>query len=317
MVLTVSFLGLNLLAYQHARAMLTFQGEAERTPSPQSLTFGQKVNVLARGVTIPRPKNMRSPQDLGLVSETVRYSTADGLNLEGCLIVPPRPRGTVILFHGYTASRATLLEQGQFFHEQGFATLLVDFRGSGGSDGSTTSLGYHEAQDVDASVRYARSRELPGPLILYGFSMGGTAILRSIAALDTRPDAVILESVFARMLGAVRNRFDLMGVPSFPAAELMLFWGGVQVGFSGFDHNPVEYSSACRCAALVLHGAEDRNAKPEEGRAIYEHLTGSKEMVVFAGAGHTSLYAADPKQWTTVVSQFLVKQTEGVTQPGP
>jgi pimeloyl-ACP methyl ester carboxylesterase len=144
--------------------------------------------------------------------------------------------------------------------------------------------------------------------------MGGAAVLRSIAALDVHPDAVILESVFDRMLGTVRSRFVLMGVPSFPAAELLVFWGGVQIGFSGFEHNPVEYAPSCRCPALVLHGAEDRHAKLEDGQAIFRNLTGSKEMVVFARAGHTSLQEADRERWAAAVDQFLTKLAEVVSR---
>lgn len=316
LTLVACFLLLNFLAYQHARAMLSFNANTERTPPPQSLSFGQKAKVLVWGVTIPRPNNTRSPQNLGLPSETLRISTDDGLSLEAWLLAPPKPRGTVLLFHGYAACRSSLLDQGREFYEMGFAVLLVDFRGSGGSDGCVTTLGYREALDVAAAVRHVRDLALPRPLVLYGQSMGGAAVLRSIAALHVDPDAVILESVFDRLLGTVRNRFGVMGVPSFPAAELLVFWGGVQAGFSGFDHNPVEYARCCDCAALLLHGAEDRHAKLEEGRAIYESLTGRKEMMVFAGAGHTSLHEADRERWTAIVGRFLAKQVEGVSRPG-
>jgi pimeloyl-ACP methyl ester carboxylesterase len=273
------FVLLNVLAYQHARSMLNYSASGNRTPSPQTLSVWQKIGVLVCGPSIPRPENTRSPHDLGLPSETVSIATSDGPRLEGWLVVPPSPRGTVLLFHGYAASRATLLEQGQALHDVGFAAFLVDFRGSGGSDGSATTLGYHEAQDVAAALRHARALNLPRPLVLYGQSMGGAALLRSIAVLDVHADAVILESVFGRMLGAVCNRFGLMGVPSFPAAQLLVFWGGVQAGFSAFDHNPVDYARACNCPALVLHGEEDRHARPAEGRAIYENLAGTKQMV--------------------------------------
>ena len=147
----------------------------------------------------------------------------------------------------------------------------MDFRGTGGSDGSANSLGYHEANDVAAAVRYARERALPRPLVLYGQSMGGAAVLRAVAVLDVRPDAIIVESVFGRMIAAARNRFALMGVPSFPSAELLVFWGGVRAGIPGFDHNPAEYARACDCPALVLHGAEDRHARLEEAQAIYDN----------------------------------------------
>lgn len=304
---------LNVSAYQQARALLTYSPGSIRTPPPQSLSFGQKLRFLAFGPTIPRPKNTRSPSDLGLASETFRISTDDGVRLEGWLLAPPQPKGTVLLFHGYAGCRSGLLEQARAIHDLGFATLLVDFRGSGGSDGNTTTLGCNEAQDVVATVRHVRALQLPRPLILYGQSMGGAAILRSIAVLGVQPDGIILESVFDRLLTAVANRFALMGVPSFPVARLLVFWGGVQAGFSGFDHNPAEFARACTCPALVMHGAEDRHSSPEEGRAIYESLDGRKAMVVFPGAGHTSLYDSDPDQWRSAVSQFLAEQVESVS----
>jgi uncharacterized protein len=305
--LLICFLLLNVLAYQHAHAMLTFSDETTRTPPPQSLSARQKLRVLTCGVTVPRPENTRSSEDLGLTIETIHFASDDGTSLEGWLLTPPNPKGTILLFHGYASSRSSLLDEGQVFYEMGYATVLIDFRGSGGSQGNETTIGYHEAQDVAATVRYARSRNLPGPLILYGQSMGGAAMLRSVAVHGVKADGVILESVFGRMLGAVRNRFGLMGVPSFPAAELLVFWGGVQMGFSGFSHNPEEYAHACDCPALVLHGAEDRHARLEEGEAIYKNLTGTKEMVVFDGAGHTSLHGADPEKWNAAVETFLAK----------
>ncbi len=308
-VLLAGIVALNVLAYQHARAMMTFSAEASRTPPPQSLGAWQKLNVLIFGVTVPRPENTRSPEDLGLSCETIRFTSDDGVSLEGWLLTPAHPKGTALLFHGYAASRSSLLAEAQVFYEAGFATVLIDFRGSGGSDGNTTTLGFHEAQDVAAAVHHVRSRGLPAPLILYGQSMGGAAILRSVAVLDVKPDAVILESVFGRLLGAVRNRFNLMGVPSFPGAELLVFWGGTQVGFSGFDHNPEEYARSCKCPSLVLHGAEDRHARLEEGQAIYDNLAGPKEMVVFKGAGHTSLCRATPERWTKAVVRLLFGQT--------
>jgi uncharacterized protein len=81
-VLLVGFILLNFLAFQHARAMLNFSADTERTPSPQSLSVWQKIKVLTCGVTVPRPKNSRSPKDLGLSAETVRFRSEDGLGLE-------------------------------------------------------------------------------------------------------------------------------------------------------------------------------------------------------------------------------------------
>ncbi|NOK62221.1 MAG: alpha/beta fold hydrolase [Chloroflexi bacterium AL-W] len=77
---------------------------------------------------------------------------------------------------------------------------------------------------------------------LYGVSMGSSAILRAVALHDLDPDVLILEGVFDRLTTTTRHRFAAFGVPVFPATELLLFWGSVQMGYNGFRHNPVGYA---------------------------------------------------------------------------
>ena len=295
---------LNLVAYRHARAMLTFSADGDKTPPPEGLGPWGKAKALLVGVTVPRPALTQTPGDIGLSAETVRFAADDGVTLEAWRVVPPGPKGTVVLFHGYAACRSALLPEADAVVGLGYAALVVDFRGCGGSDGSACTLGYDEARDVVAALRYARA-ELPGPVVLFGQSMGGAAVLRAAAVHGADPDAVIVEAVFARTLTTVRNRFALMGVPSFPGAELLVFWGGVRGGFDGFSHDPAEYARGCRVPTLVLHGAADRNATPDEGRAIYENLAGRKELMIFDGVGHTSLCAADRPRWAAGVGRFV------------
>lgn len=305
-VFLTAFVGLNVLAYRHARAMLTFDSAAPRTASPQALSLVEKLKVVACGVSVPRPENQRTPDALGLPFTTLRLRASDGVGLEAWQIDAPQPRGTVLLFHGYAASRASLLGEAQAFHRLGYSVVLVDFRGGGGSDGNTTTLGFQEAGDVATALNHARTRsELPRPHVLYGQSMGGAAILRAVAVGDVRPDGIILDSVFDRMLGTVRNRFALMKLPSFPTAELLVFWGGRQSGFNGFEHNPADYARRCECPTLVQIGALDRNVGQDESRALFESLPEPKQYEVFADAGHVSLLAADPAKWTANVERFF------------
>ena len=52
----------------------------------------------------------------------------------------------------------------------------------------------------------------------------------------------------------------------------LVFWGGVQCGYSGFAHNPVEYARDCSCPILLLHGEKDPNARLDEAHAVQERL---------------------------------------------
>jgi alpha-beta hydrolase superfamily lysophospholipase len=243
--------------------------------------------------------------------EVHQIKVDDSIRLEGWHIPHPQAKGLIILFHGYASVKASLLPEASALHELGYATFLVDFPGSGGSSGHQTSLGYNEANDVTKTFEYVRSMFAQQPLILYGRSMGSAAILRAIHVYHIQPDAIIIEAVFDRLLYTVQNRFAAMGLPAFPAAHLLIFWGGIQNGSSGFGYNPVEYAASVQCPALILHGTDDLRATLVEGRAVFQRLNSKKQFESFAGVGHEAYLAARPEQWKRSVTQFLVQYSSG------
>jgi alpha-beta hydrolase superfamily lysophospholipase len=229
----------------------------------------------------------------------------DGIDLEAWHLAHPNSRGLVLMFHGYAACKASLLREAKAFHQMGFATFLVDFRGSGGSSGSVTTVGVAEAVDVARAVNYVRSRWTNLSVILYGQSMGSAAILRAISKEGVEANAVVIESPFDRLLSTVKNRFSAMGLPALPFAQLLVFWGGVQHGFNGFRHNPVEYAEQVRCPVFLLHGSDDPRVTRDQAEAVYQALRGVKQFQVFPGVGHEAAEAVRPKEWHLFVSQFL------------
>jgi alpha-beta hydrolase superfamily lysophospholipase len=191
------------------------------------------------------------------------------------------------------------------FLELGFDALLVDFRGSGGSEGAVTTLGHDEALDVAAAVKLAESLEAVRPMILFGYSMGSVGVMRAVAESGVRPDAIILEGSFSTLLQAVKNRFTLMGLPSFPAAHLLVFWGGAQHGFNGFKLSALDYARKVACPVLLLHGASDRRSTVEEARALSNAVAGPATLHVFEGSGHASEASRQPARWRGAVASFL------------
>ena len=187
----------------------------------------------------------------------------------------------------------------------GFAVVLVDFRGSGGSSGNETTVGVREADDVFAAVQHARWFAPDMPCILYGQSMGSAAILRAIAGGGLKPDAIIIECPFDRLVATVGNRFTAMGLPAWPGAPLLVFWGGVQCGFNGFDHNPADYARAVHCPVLLLHGSADPRVTPEQVQAVFDNLAGEKRFELLDGAGHQPYLDTHPEQWKVAVQSFL------------
>lgn len=304
------FAVLNLLARNHACAMLRFSSGGSRTSSPEALSFRQKARVLLTGINIPRPERDRPPTDLANGCRALSIDAGDGITLAAWYANGGEETPLVILFHGYSGEKTSLLPEAKAMLGLGASVLLVDFRGSGASSESYTTLGVHEADDVAAVTRYARDRLTHSSIILFGQSMGAVAILRAVHVRDTEPDAVILEAVFDSLLNTVGNRFATMGVPAFPSARLLVFWGGRQYGFDGFKHNPVDYAHSLRCPALFMHGSEDPRARLEEGRRVFDAVPGPKVFKAFASTGHEAYIAGHPAEWTAAVAKIIV-QTKG------
>lgn len=303
--LLMAFAVLNWLAWRHAHAMTHFTHGGTKTGSPESLGRWERIKVLVNGVQVPRPVNTRTPSDVGLGYRVLRAPGAHGTSLEAWLIEAKQPAGVVAMFHGYSSSKDSLLDQALEIHRAGWTVLLVDFHGSGGSSGDVTSIGWHEATDVKAAFDTAHEIAAGKPVVLHGASMGAAAILRSIAALNIKPAGIILECPFDRMLTTAENRFETMGLPSFPAAQLLIFWGGRQFGFDGFANNPCDFARSVHCPASQMHGMRDPRVTPTQAKRVFDAMAGRKQWVEFASAGHESYLASDPDLWRESVREFL------------
>lgn len=293
----------NMLCIMHARAMTRFVEDGERTADPEALGWTGRARAVLLGVRVPRPRNARAPDALGLAFTTHVVRTRRGARLEAWHVPAERSRGLILLFHGYAASKAQLLETAHALHAERWSLVLVDFEGSGGSSGNTTTIGYREAEDVAATVEWTRAHLGVDAPVLYGFSMGSAAILRAVGEAGVPARAIVVEAPFDRMLSTTRHRFELMGIPSFPSAELLVFWGGRLYGFDGLAHDPVDYASTVRVPALVLCGDSDARVRVSEARAVAS--AASATLVVFEGVGHAQLVTADRLRWRQTVLPFL------------
>ncbi len=221
-LVVAGIVAMNAMAYRHAHAMMHFGGGTVRTNKPEKLHPAEKIRVLICGVTVPRPRSQLGLSALGPQCRALTIPCDNGVRLGAWYCLGSSDSPLVILFHGYAGDKTSTLREASAFLELGLSVLLVDFRGSGDSSESYTTIGYREAEDVAAAVAYARAN-LPHPrVILYGQSMGAAAVLRAVDACGVRPDAIIVEAVFDRMLHTVRHRFEAMGFPPFPGALCFL-----------------------------------------------------------------------------------------------
>jgi pimeloyl-ACP methyl ester carboxylesterase len=304
-LVALGFVAMNALAYRHARSMLRFSSAGEKTGKPETLSVSQKLKVLLNGVDLPRPRTSVSVEALGPDARSVRIPVAESVQLGGWYRCQQRGGPLVIFLHGYASEKSGLLPEALAFLELGYSVLLIDFRGSGESSEAYTTIGLREAEDVVGAARFGREVLGHSRCVLYGQSMGAAAVLCAIARHGLKVDGIIIESVFDRLSTTVKHRFEAMGLPSFPFAQLLLGWGSWQMGFNGFLHNPVDYARNVTCPALFLHGAADPRARIEEARAVFRAISGPRVMQEFPQLGHASSIEVFPEQWSRAVTAFL------------
>lgn len=309
LLVVAGFAGLNALAFNHAQTMLHFSDGGPRTTTPEQHGFLATVKVVLAGMNIPRPGSHRRPSDLAADCRALPVPGTSGITLASWYCNRGGETPLVILFHGYSAEKTSLLGEAKAFLDLGTSVMLVDFRGSGESSESYTTLGVREAEDVAAAVRYARRRLSHSSVVVFGRSMGAAAILRAIHAHDIQPDGVILEAVFDTLLNAVRHRFRTMRVPAFPSAELLVFWGGWQWGFDGFAHNPSAYAASVHCPTLLMHGERDPRVSLADARRVFDAIAGTKEFVTFERSGHESYLSNHASQWRNAVERFIERES--------
>lgn len=300
--LVTLFILMNIVAALHAYRFTHFSLTAtEPSPRPEELSLKQKLSALTMGVKTPKPQSTARPS---LPYSTVTLSTNP--HIAAWHIGKDHSPGTVVLFHGYIADKGKMLDKAEVLHAMGYSTLLVDFMGSGESEGTQTTIGYYEAQQVRDAFRYLQEQGETN-IYLFGTSMGAVAIMKALDDYQIQPRGVILECPFGTLYETVCARFDAMGVPTFPMASLLVFWGGIENGYWGFSHNPEEYAFSVDAPVLLMYGAKDARVSRKEIDRIYTNLPEEKELIVFPEAGHENYLIRYSAEWQTAMGNFLVR----------
>jgi alpha-beta hydrolase superfamily lysophospholipase len=294
------FVLLNCVAYLHAYKFTHFDTTSTvKTKDDEQLAFTEKLKTLALGVNNPRPVATQLPTQ---AFETIKLSS--NKQIECWLIKANNAKGTVILFHGYGGEKSGMLDKATVFLKLGYTTLLVDFMGSGGSTGNQTTIGFYESAEVKTTFDYVKSTGEKN-IILFGTSMGAVAILKAEHDYKLNANKLIIECPFGTMLQTVKARFTIMHLPSFPMANLLVFYGGFQNNFNAFNHNPTEYAKGVKCPTLLMYGEKDNKVSRNEIDELFLNLSGTKQLNTYPLAGHENYLINYKDKWTQDVSKFL------------
>jgi len=196
-------------------------------------------------------------------------------------LVNPRSDGPLLIYFGGNAEE--LSWQVGVFARLDATTVLMNYRGFGGSDGSPSVA--RLVEDASAVVADARTRWGAGRrLILFGRSIGSGLAAQATAAAPV--DALILMSPFVSLADV--GRWHMWFLP----VRLLL----------RDDLDVAETLATLPDRILVLHGTSDDIVPDALTLALVEKLPARPTVVAFAGGHNESL--TDPQIWP-VIRDFI------------
>jgi len=274
--------------------------------------LGTACRPVAMPVSAPDPATIaRSAGDAAngsavtAVAEQIVTFENEGETVVGTLALPTTsgaPYPVVLLLHGFTNERNELPVGGtdetmygrlaRLLGAAGMASLRIDFRGSGESDGAwadTTFTG--QLDDARAAVDYLATLSMVDPdrLGVVGFSQGGL-IAAELAAQDERVRTLVLWSPVSSAPDTYKHILGAESVEAGLLAEAPLSvttqWGAqfeLGRGFfvDLFRYDPTAAIAEVDAPLLVIVGLEDITVTPQPayGELYLTYHEGDERLV--------------------------------------
>ncbi|MCY9508579.1 lysophospholipase [Paenibacillus larvae] len=265
-------------------------------------------------LTHPKRKTVDdSPDRYGLTYEPISFaSRSKDVRLQGWFIpaLTPPAKMTLILAHGYAGTRLELglpmLAFAKDLISEEFQVVMFDFRNCGESEGTMTTVGYHEKQDLLGAIDWVKEKEPSQPIGLIGYSMGAAT---SILAAGEEPDVmgVVADSPFHRLTPYVRDNLPVWsGLPHFPFTALILRLLPPIMKVSPDD---VDVQAAAERIyprpILFIHSEHDEAIPYTESKRMFECHSDMFSYWQTSGAQHVGSYAKSPQLYVGKVKRFF------------
>ena len=216
----------------------------------------------------------------------------DGVKLRGTYYKGTTD-ATVLCIHGFNSSPLNNFAcHCARFLKEGFNVLLAEQRAHGGGGGKFTGLGLIEQNDVLVWIEKAKELDPDGSLVLYGISMGCTAMMYACDRFDQDyVRGAVFDCGFDCPYDQMRRDLRQRRLPASLMLPYSRFLSKTVLGID-LRKRTEDVLKTIRVPSLFLHGTGDPTVPVSVGRDNYEACATPKRMIEVPGAGHALSFIA-------------------------
>lgn len=269
---------------------------------------------IATELTKPVPSPLtEDPKVVSSTYEDITLTTSDNFKLKGWLFKNPASTKIIIFVSGANNNRADkaygMLDIAALTYKEGYSILLFDRRTTGESDGTRSTFGLPEAQDVIAAVKFAEDKGYTRQKVgIIADSLGaistlmGIDVLKNVGAIVLDSPAARVKPIVEHILLAEQHVPQFLNPGIFTAAKILF---NINLDII----NPIDtIVRAPETEFLFLHGEKDTVIPIENSRELLAHSNPKSRLVTFPNAAHVQTFKTDPELYKKEVFGFLSSQ---------
>lgn len=249
------------------------------------------------------------PDKHGLTFEDVSFTSTDGINLKGWWLPVGDSKKTIIFNHAYGFNRSSMpfrvFDLVKVVQKCGYNVLLYDFRNSGESEGTETTLAHKEQYDVLGAIQFVKEEKKQRSIVLLGWSMGASAsIIAGCISDDVK--GIIADSPFADLDTYVLESFEYWTkLPKVVGKVGSLLTKANLFGFKPHEVKPIEMiKNANGKKIFIIHAKDDQAISCKESEKMKE-ICDEIQLWQPDNGFHIESYKLNKKEYEKRIAQFL------------
>lgn len=262
-----------------------------------ALTTGTAFYIAYRIIHPKRKSQDLTPKDFDLDNyKKIEFRSKDGTLLRGWLILAKEPRGLVVLSHGYSFDKQSMLPGAKELFKNNYSCLLFDYRAHGESKGDKTTIGVLEQEDLLAACEFAG--RFSDKIGVVGVSMGAaTAIM--VASKIKGLKAIVADSSYQKLKDIIYRKSPVLIGMIINFMKIM----GADVERS----EPINYVDGVGVPIFFIHGDKDDLVPSDDSVKLFEKAKNPKELWIVKNGLHGRSYFVDRNEYLKKVIEFLNK----------